>query len=130
MNATRASAFAMILGAALTATVFTAGPIADYNDGTNADPAWRAMLPRAQSSLPPTVAIAPAVGWPAGKTPLAASGLEITRQQARPRVYVLPNGDDAGGRDQRTSKTDGANGLRMGVVEQIDGARPVQPCQR
>ena len=45
----------------------------------------------------PTVRIATAVGWPAGKTPVAAPGLSVAafaRDLEHPRnIYVLPNGD-------------------------------------
>jgi len=48
-------------------------------------------------SLLPTVDIAPAVGWTAGKTPVAAPGFAVSafaRGLEHPRtVYVLPNGD-------------------------------------
>jgi glucose/arabinose dehydrogenase len=45
----------------------------------------------------PTVNVAPAAGWPAGKTPEAAPGLKVVAFATRldhPRwLYVLPNGD-------------------------------------
>ncbi|WP_447755402.1 PQQ-dependent sugar dehydrogenase [Pseudomonas nicosulfuronedens] len=55
------------------------------------------QLPEPQSSLLPTVNIATATGWPAGRMPRAAEGLEVQRfadQLEHPRwLYVLPNGD-------------------------------------
>ncbi|HEV7476357.1 MAG TPA: sorbosone dehydrogenase family protein [Burkholderiales bacterium] len=55
------------------------------------------QLPPPQSSLVPTVKIAPAKGWPAGATPKAAPGFAVTAfadTLDHPRwVYVLPNGD-------------------------------------
>src|SRR5262245_11761571 len=49
-----------------------------------------------QSSLP-TINIAPAKGWPAGRTPVAASGLAVdafATELDHPRwIHVLPNGD-------------------------------------
>ena len=48
-------------------------------------------------SLVPTVKVAPAEPWPAGKTPTAAAGLQVTLAAAdfqHPRwLHVLPNGD-------------------------------------
>jgi len=50
-----------------------------------------------RTHLLPTVHIADAVGWSAGKTPVAAQGLKVQAFAARldhPRwLYVLPNGD-------------------------------------
>jgi glucose/arabinose dehydrogenase len=124
MNATRASALAMILFA-LTACGFTAGPTADYDDETNPDPGigLNPVLPEPQSSLLPTVAIAPAVGWPAGKTPLAASGLKVHAFASgldHPRwVYVLPNGDVLVAESNAPAKPDGASGLREWVAGKV-----------
>jgi glucose/arabinose dehydrogenase len=54
-------------------------------------------LPAPQSSLIPTVKIAPARGWPEGTTPKAAPGFAVAAYAAglqHPRwLYVLPNGD-------------------------------------
>jgi glucose/arabinose dehydrogenase len=54
-------------------------------------------LPQPQSTLIPTVLIAPAVGWPNGVTPQAMAGTQVTafaRDLDHPRwLYVLPNGD-------------------------------------
>lgn len=54
-------------------------------------------LPRPHSTLIPTVNIAPAKGWHADATPVAAAGLSVaafTRNLDHPRwLYVLPNGD-------------------------------------
>ena len=54
-------------------------------------------LPRPRQTLIPTVLIAPARGWPAGRTPVAAPGLKASAFATgldHPRwLYVLPNGD-------------------------------------
>lgn len=54
-------------------------------------------LPQPQSTLIPTVLVAPAVGWPAGVTPQTMVGTQVTafaRDLDHPRwLYVLPNGD-------------------------------------
>jgi glucose/arabinose dehydrogenase len=55
------------------------------------------QLPEPVESLIPTVKVAPAKGWPAGVTPKAAAGRQVTAfatDLQHPRwVYVLPNGD-------------------------------------
>ena len=57
----------------------------------------RPVLPAPQTTLIPTVNIAPAIGWPAGATPRAAAGLRVVafaRDLAHPRwLVVAPNGD-------------------------------------
>jgi glucose/arabinose dehydrogenase len=54
-------------------------------------------LPQPSTSLFPTIKVAKAVGWGAGATPKAGSGLEVRAFASdldHPRwVYVLPNGD-------------------------------------
>lgn len=54
-------------------------------------------LPKPASGLIPTVKIAKVVGWPAGETPTAAPGFEVSAFATglrHPRwIYVLPNGD-------------------------------------
>jgi glucose/arabinose dehydrogenase len=54
-------------------------------------------LPPPQHSLIPTIAVAPAAGWPEGVKPVAAPGTSVTAFATKlehPRwVYVLPNGD-------------------------------------
>src|SRR5215213_6026973 len=55
------------------------------------------QLPQPVETLIPTVKVAPAKGWPAGVTPKAAAGRQVTAFASgleHPRwVYVLPNGD-------------------------------------
>jgi len=55
------------------------------------------VLPAPQHGLLPTVKMAKGVGWPAGKTPIAAPGLRVQALATgldHPRwIYVLPNGD-------------------------------------
>ena len=57
----------------------------------------RPTLPEPNSSLIPTVNVAPARGWPEGGQPVAAPGTAVTpfaAQLDHPRwLYVLPNGD-------------------------------------
>ena len=55
------------------------------------------IIPAHGQPLIPAIHIAPAVGWPAGRTPIAAQGLQVAALAEgldHPRwVYVLPNGD-------------------------------------
>src|SRR5687768_10301992 len=64
---------------------------------SGADTGPNPTLPEPNSTLIPTVKIAPAKGWPAGVTPKAAPGTQVAAFAAgleHPRwVYVLPNGD-------------------------------------
>jgi glucose/arabinose dehydrogenase len=61
--------------------------------GTGPNP----TLPAPKPTLIPTVNVAPAVGWPQGKAPQAATGTHVAAFASgldHPRwVYVLPNGD-------------------------------------
>jgi glucose/arabinose dehydrogenase len=64
---------------------------------SGADTGPNPTLPEPNSTLIPTVKIAPAKGWPAGATPKAAPGTRVSAFATglqHPRwVYVLPNGD-------------------------------------
>jgi glucose/arabinose dehydrogenase len=55
------------------------------------------ILPAPNPTLLPTLNIAPAKGWPASETPVAAAGLAVSAYATgleHPRwLYVLPNGD-------------------------------------
>ena len=81
--------------AALSAALFamTGSVHAQETPGVGPDP----TLPKPQSSLVPTVNIAPAKSWPQGAKPTAASGLEVAAFATgldHPRwLYQLPNGD-------------------------------------
>lgn len=82
---------------ALTATLLLAGcgggAVLPAAAGFGPDPA----LPQPRSGLIPTVNIAPATGWPQGRTPTPAAGLRVNAFADgldHPRwLYVLPNGD-------------------------------------
>ena len=75
----------------------------------------------------PTINIAPARGWPAGKTPVAASGLVVhafATDLDHPRwLYVLPNGDVLIAETNRPARE--PSGLRewvMGKMQKRAGA--------
>ena len=64
---------------------------------SGADTGPNPVLPEPNTTLIPTVKIAPAKGWPAGVTPKSAPGTRVSAYATglqHPRwVYVLPNGD-------------------------------------
>jgi glucose/arabinose dehydrogenase len=69
-------------------------PVASPNSSVGASP----QLPAPEGKkLIPTVKVAEATGWPAGRTPVAADGLHVNALASgldHPRwLYVLPNGD-------------------------------------
>ncbi len=75
----------------------------------------RPELPPPRPTLIPTVNVAPAKGWPAGATPLAAAGTRVAafaRDLDHPRwLYVLPNGDVLVAESNAPPKADDATGL-------------------
>lgn len=81
-------------------------------DGTGPAPA----LPQPARTLIPTVKTADAVGWPAGQTPRAASGLAVKAFAANldhPRwLYVLPNGDVLVAETNAPPKPDDGKGIK------------------
>ena len=86
-------------------------------------------LPPPQQRLIPTVHIAPAQGWPAGTTPLAAPGTQVVAFAVgldHPRwLLVLPNGDVLVAETNAPPKPDGAKGIKgwvMGLVMKRAGA--------
>jgi len=73
-------------------------------------------LPPPNPTLIPTVHIAPAKGWPAGATPVAAAGLTVNAYAAgldHPRwLYVLPNGDVLVAESNGPPRPDNARGIK------------------
>ena len=73
-------------------------------------------LPPPITSLIPTTKIAPAIGWPSGKTPIAAVGTRVNAFASgleHPRfVYVLPNGDVLVTEANAPPRPDDAKGIR------------------
>lgn len=93
--------------------------------GTGAHP----VLPLPPKTLIPTVNIAPAKGWPAGVTPLAAAGTRVAvfaSDLDHPRwLYVLPNGDLLVAETNAPPKPEDGKGIRgrlMGLVMKRTGA--------
>ena len=113
--------------AAVVIMLISCGEIATLavTEGTGPKP----NLPPPQSTLIPTVNIAPAKGWPAGVMPQPAPGTRVTalaRDLDHPRwLYVLPNGDVLVAESNAPAKPDGAGGIKawvMGLVMARAGA--------
>ncbi len=87
--------------------------------GMGTDP----MLPKPQSSLIPTVNIAPAIGWPAALTPTPAAGLAVQAFASdldHPRwLYVLPNGDVLVAESNKPPKPNDNAGIKGFVMKQV-----------
>ena len=81
----------------------------------------RPQLPPPRSAPIPTVKIAPAVGWAAGRAPVPAPGLAVAPFAAgldHPRwLYVLPNGDVLVAESNAPPKK--PEGLRGWVMQQV-----------
>src|SRR3954453_22486000 len=79
-------------------------------------------LPAPQSSLIPTINVAPATGWPSGGKPAAANGMAVNAFATgldHPRmVYVLPNGDVLVAETNAPPKPDDGKGIR-GWVQKL-----------
>src|SRR5450759_468773 len=87
----------------------------------NASVGPRPALPLPHPTLIPTVHIAPAKGWPAGATPVAAAGLAVNAYAAgldHPRwLYVLPNGDVLVAESNGPPRPDNAGGIKGWVMK-------------
>jgi glucose/arabinose dehydrogenase len=86
------------------------------------------------STLIPTVNIAPAKGWPAGATPVAAAGLAVNAFATgldHPRwLYGLPNGDVLVAESNAPKQHDAGSGLKgwaMKLVQKEAGAGVPSP---
>lgn len=88
-------------------------------DGTGPQP----QLPEPNKTFMPTVNIAPAIGWPQGAKPVAASGLQVAAFAEgldHPRwMYVLPNGDVLVAESNAPNKGKPAKGLRDWVSQKV-----------
>ena len=81
------------------------------------------ILPRPNSSLLPTVNIAPAIGWPNGARPTAADGLSVkafATQLSHPRwLYVLPNGDVLVAETNAPPKPEDGKGIKGWFMKRV-----------
>ena len=80
-------------------------------------------LPPPHHTLIPTINIAPAKGWPAGATPVAAEGLTVSAYASgldHPRwVYVLPNGDVLVAETNAPPKPEDGNSIKGWVMKKV-----------
>jgi len=91
------------------------------SDGTGPSP----KLPEPNKTLMPTVNIAPAIGWPDGAKPIAATGTQVAAFAEgldHPRwLYVLPNGDVLVAETNAPPKPDDGKGVRGWVMGKVMG---------
>ncbi|TDV50629.1 glucose/arabinose dehydrogenase [Pseudomonas helmanticensis] len=91
------------------------------SDGTGPSP----KLPEPNKTLIPTVNIAPAIGWPEGGKPTAATGTQVAAFAEgldHPRwLYVLPNGDVLVAETNAPPKPDDSSGIRGWVMKKVMG---------
>jgi glucose/arabinose dehydrogenase len=80
-------------------------------------------LPPPHHTLLPTVNIAPAKGWSAGATPIAATGLTVSAYASgldHPRwLYVLPNGDVLVAETNAPPKPEDGKGIKGWVMKKV-----------
>lgn len=111
----------LLLAGLLLLSIAGCGEIATLPESAGFGP--QPALPAPVSTLIPTVNIAPAKGWPAGTTPLAAAGLSVKAYATgleHPRwLYVLPNGDVLLAESNAPAKEEGANGIRSWIQKRI-----------
>jgi glucose/arabinose dehydrogenase len=85
----------------------------------------RPQLPPPGGSLIPTVDIAPAKGWSAGRTPTAAAGTQVTafaEGLSHPRMlYVLPNGDVLVAETNAPERPADGKGLKGWIMRKLLG---------
>ena len=90
-----ARALAVTAGLLLIVQLAGCGDMATLPDSAGTGPT--PTLPAPKQNLIPTLHVAPAIGWSAGRTPRPAAGLTVTRfagELVHPRwLHVLPNGD-------------------------------------
>ena len=107
--------------AALAALPMAANAAAPVPPGIGFGP--HPVLPEPQTSLLPTLKIAPAKGWPQGARPVAAPGLAVrafAEGLDHPRwLYTLPNGDVLVAETNAPPKPDDGKGVRGFVQKKI-----------
>src|SRR4051794_17196750 len=115
----------LLLAMCAAALVLSLTSCKDPQDTVTAEPSYGASptLPAPQSSMLPTVNIAPAKGWPAGAKPVAADGMAVNAFATgldHPRtVYVLPNGDVLVAESNAPPKPDDAKGIKGFIMKQV-----------
>jgi glucose/arabinose dehydrogenase len=112
-----AAAVVVVAGGAMTKLIlYPESAVLQLAEGSGASP----TLPQPNPTFMPTVNIAPAVGWPDGGKPVAASGLAVTVFASgfdHPRwVYTLPNGDILVAESNRPPADDSSSGIKTWVA--------------
>ena len=101
--------------------LFACGELATLPEQAGIGP--HPMLPPPNHTLLPTVNIAPAKGWPAGETPIAAGGLAVNAFATgldHPRwLYVLPNGDVLVAETNAPPKPEDSKGIKGWIMKRI-----------
>lgn len=91
----------------------------EVSEGTGPNP----KLPPPESSIIPTVNIAPATGWDSGATPVAAENTVVNRfaeQLDHPRwLYVLPNGDVLVAESNAPPKPEDSQGIKGWIMKKV-----------
>ena len=102
-------------------TLAACGDMAKLPEDAGVGP--KPVLPPPNPTLLPTVHIAPAKGWPAGVTPLAAAGLSVSAYATgleHPRwLYVLPNGDVLVAETNAPPKPEDGKGIRGFFMKRV-----------
>ena len=97
------------------------GEVASLPENAGVGP--RPALPAPRPTLIPTVHIAPAKGWPAGATPVAAAGLAVNAYATgldHPRwLYVLPNGDVLVAETNAPPKPEDSKGIKGWIMRLV-----------
>jgi glucose/arabinose dehydrogenase len=108
----------LLLSICVAALALPLGGCSESSDTTTAEQTFgpSPTLPPPQSSLIPTINVAPATGWPPGGKPRAANGMAANAFATgldHPRtVYVLPNGDVLVAETNAPPKPDDGKGIR------------------
>jgi glucose/arabinose dehydrogenase len=117
MFALRSFALAFVVSAGLAACGESA--TLPLNAGVGPNP----VLPPPNETLIPTVDIAPARGWPAGKTPQPAAGMRVVAFAGgldHPRwLHVLPNGDVLVAETNAPPRPDDDDGIRGFFMKRV-----------
>jgi glucose/arabinose dehydrogenase len=117
LRSTRFSVLSILLASGLVACGGQAS--LSVAEGTGPKP----TLPAPQPTLLPTVNVAPAQGWPAGTTPVAAAGTRVAAFAGgldHPRwLHVLPNGDVLVAESNAPPKPAGSTGLKDWIASLV-----------
>jgi glucose/arabinose dehydrogenase len=122
----------LVLATTVLTSVTVSAETARDNPGFGANP----LLPEPESSLLPTMNIAPAKPWPSGIAPVAAAGLTVQLYASgldHPRwLYVLPNGDVLVAETNAPAVHDSDAGIKGAIQKQVmkDAGAAVPSAER